>query len=296
MEAQQPKYTSPKGMWVTKLILRIFSIIFCITLAALGGAMANTHIVDAIIFLIMGPPVFAALAWDITEGICILARGGHRGIHPGACVGVDLILWLGLTACTTLLGILGVGSGFFAYYYDYYDSLYFDDAYGDGGVYNDLVNKGRAVLGLGATLILIHFVLFVMACYETNERNRLPATTYVVYTTGPAPAGAQTTSMYGIPAGAVQQPQQPQQVYYQSAQPMPGAQTPMYYTYAQPGQQQQQVQQQQQPQQYQQQPMPVSPTSASTTPQSFAAQPNVAHPPPIYTGKNATENKTELPS
>ncbi|KAM7194180.1 hypothetical protein V8F20_008100, partial [Naviculisporaceae sp. PSN 640] len=175
-----PKYTSPKGMWVSKLILRIFSVILCITLAALGGAMANSHIVDAVVFIVMGPPVFAALAWDIAEGICILARGGHRGIHPGACVGVDLILWLGLIACTVILGLIGVGTNGFLYYYSssYYDSYDFYDY--DMGLYSDMITKGRAMLGLASCLIIVHFVLFVLACYETNVRNNMgPTIVYV---------------------------------------------------------------------------------------------------------------------
>lgn len=35
------------------------------------------------------------IIWDVAEGICILARRGRRGIHPGAIVAIDLLLWLG---------------------------------------------------------------------------------------------------------------------------------------------------------------------------------------------------------
>lgn len=155
-------------MWVSKFILRIFSVIFCITLAALGGAMANTYVIDAIILIILGPPVFVALAWDIAEGICILVRGGHRGIHPGACVGVDLILWLALIACTTVVGLLGIGSAWSyyyhsSYYYDYYDLDY------DSALIGDLITKGRAVLGLAGCLTSVFLPpspFPLVFCYE----------------------------------------------------------------------------------------------------------------------------------
>jgi len=103
----------------------------------------------------MGPPVFVALAWSLAEGICILARGGRRGIHPGACVGVDLILWLGLTACTTMIALFGIASahilGYYSYSYGYYDDYY---GYSDLDGYNlsDLIGKGRAIVGLSASL------------------------------------------------------------------------------------------------------------------------------------------------
>lgn len=156
MEAprQQPKYTSPGGMWVSKLILRIFSVIFCITLIALAGSMASQHVVDALLFIVMGPPVIVALAWDIAEGICILVRGGHRGIHPGACVGVDLILWLGLIASTTILGLLGLGSARFFFYYNSYYYDYYDYDY-DSSFYSDLISKSRATLGLCCVLMSV---------------------------------------------------------------------------------------------------------------------------------------------
>ena len=62
-----------------------------------------------------------SLCWNIAETICIVKRGGHRGIHPGANVGVDLIIWLGLTASTTIFGLFGpvYNPGYEFGYYDY---------------------------------------------------------------------------------------------------------------------------------------------------------------------------------
>jgi hypothetical protein len=55
----------------------------------------------------------------LAEAICICARGGHRGIHPGACVGVDLIIWLGFVGSATgvALALYWIFSPYLAYQY-----------------------------------------------------------------------------------------------------------------------------------------------------------------------------------
>ncbi len=40
----------------------------------------------------------------MAEIICIFKRGGNRGIHPGAVVAVDLILWLAWVIIDVFLG------------------------------------------------------------------------------------------------------------------------------------------------------------------------------------------------
>lgn len=52
------------------------------------------------------------LLWDAAEIITLVARRrpAYKGIHPGACVGVDLILWLGLTVG---VGLTAPGLGYY---------------------------------------------------------------------------------------------------------------------------------------------------------------------------------------
>jgi len=166
MEAQKPapKYTSPKGMWASKLILRSIMLIFSITLLALAGSLMDLGPFSYIPFLIVAPAGFLSLSWNLAEGICIVTRGGHRGIHPGANVGLDLILWLGLTGMCVTLALLGVGeslaSGDESSSSSYSDILnardHLDSSF---STESDVVNtvsgiarKGQALLGIGAVL------------------------------------------------------------------------------------------------------------------------------------------------
>ncbi len=81
--------------------------------------------------------------WDVAEGICILARRGRRGIHPGAIVAVDLLLWLGYAA-----GIACFGTIVFYSISDssYTRAYYYDDEHDD---YAPLRNMSKAILAFG---------------------------------------------------------------------------------------------------------------------------------------------------
>jgi hypothetical protein len=56
----------------------------------------------------ISPQLTAVWIWDLAEGICILARNGKRGIHPGAIVGVDLIFWAAWMSAAIFDGISDV--------------------------------------------------------------------------------------------------------------------------------------------------------------------------------------------
>jgi len=45
--------------------------------------------------------------WDIPEGICILVRRGHRGIHPIAVTIIDCLLWIGFVVIAYFLSDAG---------------------------------------------------------------------------------------------------------------------------------------------------------------------------------------------
>ncbi|CAM1506543.1 Fc.00g061840.m01.CDS01 [Cosmosporella sp. VM-42] len=229
-----PVYTSPKGMWASKLSLRIVSMIFSIVLIGISTSMSSDGY-DITPIVLMVPPAALALLWDFSESICLCVRGGHRGIHPGACVGLDLIIWLGFAIISILFGLFGYASYWYheAYRYDYY-----------GNDYSSSLTLNRADIAFGAVLTLIHFALFVIACYETNKRNRKPQVIYVQAPNGMVmqqQPGMNHQSMvitpnYQMQPGYVPQTMYPQQMQYMKPQetvgthetPPPMAPSPVY--------------------------------------------------------------------
>lgn len=199
--------------------------------------------------------------------MCILARGGHRGIHPGACVAVDLLLWLALAPGTVILFLFGITTTVVANVSDYRDS---PDLYGDtmlGGL-QDALTRGQALVGLGAALTyvlnlpipicasgwtrlggcrfvhdlcssdagadsedgrILHFVTFVIACVETSHRNRTPPQVVFVQ---PGRHHLQP-AMYGQPVLYHSTVPQPQWNYHQPVPmyaPPPQGQRQVYYS------------------------------------------------------------------
>ncbi|KAK3374603.1 hypothetical protein B0H63DRAFT_452457 [Podospora didyma] len=251
MEAAKPvpPYTSHPAMWGSKLILRILGLIFGITALALAGSMATPGIISSIPIMIVAGPGCLSIAWNVAEGICILARGGHRGIHPGANVGLDLIIWLGLAGADIGLWLIGIASwvvestagsyGYGSYIgyggssssYGYnYGSNYRSNLLGGSDLTNavdGVRSKGSALMGITAVLTIIHFSTFVIACYETHIRRRLRRGPIVVMQTTTPPAAPQP--VYYMP----QQQQQQQQSFL--LQPQPAHMQQMYS----PGQPQQ---------------------------------------------------------
>ncbi|KAH6998362.1 hypothetical protein BKA56DRAFT_664955 [Ilyonectria sp. MPI-CAGE-AT-0026] len=163
-----PPHVSSRGMWSTKLTLRIISIIFCIVIIGVAASVAVDWSLFPLVTLV--PPAGVAFIWNFSESICLCVRRGHRGIHPGAVVGVDLILWLGYLVAIVIFAIwTGIADG---YYYTYYTAF----------------TNYRAIFGIGIIEILLHMILFIMGCYETSVRNRnqAPQIVYVQAPTGAA--------------------------------------------------------------------------------------------------------------
>ncbi|KAH8176700.1 hypothetical protein LIA77_05118 [Sarocladium implicatum] len=153
-------HQSPKPMWVSKLTLRIISIVLALILIGVSASLGTTweHSPAAIVFFL--PTACTSLIWNIAEGICLVVRGGHRGIHPGACVGVDLILWLGFSSCSIMFTLFGYG------YLMYRYEAHF--GYDNADKYYAL---NRVAISFGFIEVLPHFALFVIACVETGKRS-----------------------------------------------------------------------------------------------------------------------------
>ncbi|EGR52936.1 uncharacterized protein TRIREDRAFT_119806 [Trichoderma reesei QM6a] len=148
------------------------------------------------------PGAAACLAWSLAELITRAVRKWKAGIHPGAHVGICLILWL----LTAIMG--GSLSAFVALNdvsdrdeencivntYDRYGNLHTYDECDDYYVHYP---RGKALGGAVITCMLfaIEFGLFVDACVRTHRRNTAKARPVMVIAQpqnwGPATQGWQ---------------------------------------------------------------------------------------------------------
>ncbi|KFZ17301.1 hypothetical protein V501_01831 [Pseudogymnoascus sp. VKM F-4519 (FW-2642)] len=134
-----------KRLWITKLSLRCIAAVLSLVVV---GCCAGTYFGNPVL---LGPAA-AALVWSIAEGITLFVRRRtYKGIHPGACVGVDLILWL----------VLGTMAGLQAF-------VLFDGNVISGPL--DSLYTIAGVCGLVVTALLI--ALFIIACIETHRRRK----------------------------------------------------------------------------------------------------------------------------
>ncbi|KAL2198272.1 hypothetical protein P885DRAFT_76978 [Corynascus similis CBS 632.67] len=137
-----PPHLSPRGTWTTKLALRILQ--FALALSIIGCA-ASSAPWNGSALVCIGPQASFSVVWTIADGIAVVVRAGHRGIHPGANVGVDLLLWLGFLVGTVLLWIVSSHRG-----------ITIQTVEGGGAeVIDEMENRvaiGRALVGLALTM------------------------------------------------------------------------------------------------------------------------------------------------
>ncbi|KAH7131471.1 hypothetical protein B0J13DRAFT_642170 [Dactylonectria estremocensis] len=163
---------SSTGMWVSKLCLRICSIIFSVIIIAASAIYASNWTIGPIITI--APPAFVAVLWGCVEAICVCVSTGHYGV-PHACAVLDLLLLLGFGAVTVLTGIITSklsDSGFYIAYYQ--------DEQGIGYL--------QVAVALGALATAVHIALFAIACYEIKNKGvrRVGPQPQIIYVqTGP---------------------------------------------------------------------------------------------------------------
>src|SRR5436853_2171818 len=81
---QLPPHVSPKGMWVSKLCLRILSFIFCIALLGVGGTIASGGTFTIIPLICIAPSVCFSIETGLTK-LLTSFRAEHRGCLLGHC-------------------------------------------------------------------------------------------------------------------------------------------------------------------------------------------------------------------
>lgn len=179
-----PVRTSPPSRtWLTtKLALTSLSIFCCIVVLGISIGLAVDPDVQSYVVVWTAPQAGAALLWSIAESATLCAlrapKPTHRGIHPGAHVAVQLLLWLsfgaglGLTARLLKFAVAFTASDdpdvypeYNAYYYgeneDNYE--YYSDSY---------IHSMEALVAFLVFLIIIHLFLFARACVETVNIKR----------------------------------------------------------------------------------------------------------------------------
>jgi len=243
-----PPPTTP-AWHIAKLVLGGVAIVSSIILIALAASTWGVSEGYAFELVYIVPVAGVALCWQIAEFITLGARGGlsryknslGRGIHPGAHVGMHLVLWMGFAVD---LGI----EAFTAYYLDEYvfdsDPTSYGSSYYNayswlaGAQYRDIT---RSLTAFSAISLAVHFILFVRACIETHARNTAKRMDNIRYIYVQQPVYYQQAGPNGSFAPPPpmmhqqQQPQQPQPTHY-SGVPSTGYYGPQY-----PQQQQQQI-------------------------------------------------------
>jgi hypothetical protein len=129
---QQPVRLVPhsKPWHIAKIVLHSLSLTFSLIVLGISVALSLNLSFSVLTVLWTAPQACLAIIWAVAEFITICVRRGHLGIHPGAHVGIHLILWLGFGIAVGLDGYyLAVSYLFndYSYYSSYYDYYYYYD-------------------------------------------------------------------------------------------------------------------------------------------------------------------------
>ncbi|KAJ6441463.1 putative trehalose-6-phosphate synthase/trehalose phosphatase [Purpureocillium lavendulum] len=156
MPQNYPQELDSVSRWKAKVSLRAAAAFLWITALILIIKPATDGNILAI--AILAAPAGLSFLWDVAETICLLV-GNKRGIHPGACVGVDLILSLGSFVAIVIVGILWT-----AWTREEYPT---DEREAD-----EVRGLTTAALVLGGIATAIRVSLLVIACVETHRYNK----------------------------------------------------------------------------------------------------------------------------
>ncbi|XXG98273.1 cytosolic Fe-S cluster assembly factor nbp35 [Hypoxylon texense] len=218
---------SPRSWQLAKIALQLLSLVSCAIVLALSASWTWED--GSGIGILTIPISIATAAWTVAELITVFARrrsAPGRGIHPGAHVGVQLIIFLLMILALFYSSMLwrsvrrsiGPCNDWARDPFDP-DYVYLNSTgtNSDGRYisingfycpedYREKVNNPafqaavQALIAFCALLWAIHFALFIRACIETQRRNREPpAPMMYPQPMWPAPYGS--SHPYGDPYG-----------------------------------------------------------------------------------------------
>ncbi|KAG6355645.1 hypothetical protein INS49_003607 [Diaporthe citri] len=192
-------FKTSKPFAVAKFVLGSFNLAFAIIALGLTlGVVTTSFSMDSFIGVIICLSLaVASIVWQLAEHITLAVRRGWRPIHPGAHVGVHLVLWvLAILVAPSLYLSLAyelrdytiesdcesqrdsdgyyTGSGSSSFYCNYY-------SFPSQAAANKYFGMMEALAAFATLLLISHFTLFVMACVETDRRRKYGKATKVVY-------------------------------------------------------------------------------------------------------------------
>ncbi|KAM5354797.1 hypothetical protein ACJ41O_001443 [Fusarium nematophilum] len=94
-------YGSSTGSWWAKMSFRLLSILSSIAIVGFSAFYFTNWTLGPLIM--MGPPAAVAIFWDCVDAIYLCVRRDRYGVHPSACLIVDLLLFLGLGAMSGVI-------------------------------------------------------------------------------------------------------------------------------------------------------------------------------------------------
>jgi hypothetical protein len=208
-QQQLPQGPEPRPAWeMTKIVLHALAVVFGVIALGTGLGMLSSHWSGIIFALCSAPLAALCIIWSGVELIVRAVRKWKSGMHPGAHVGVCLLVWL---AAAFVSGIEATYLAVYTYYDDEYD---YDSRCWNSAIheYEECDNdrnyrrKGVATAACVFTVLLwlIYFILFIGACIDTAKRNNARRAGTIVY--------MPPVSYYPPPGhnGWPQQQQQPQ--------------------------------------------------------------------------------------
>ncbi|KAK1847978.1 hypothetical protein CCHR01_09412 [Colletotrichum chrysophilum] len=200
-----------KPWHIAKIVMRCSDIVFSLIVIGISAYVLTIAFSGGAFYVMSWLPAAVGIIWDTAELITICARGGRRGIHPGAHVGLHLIFWLCFAAAVGLQGT-------YIYFRDVDDYYYSYSSRRQSFFRTKVVPMQNTITAFTALLLINHFILFVRACVETNQRNSRPPV-FMVPVNAPPPMQSQAVAGSYVPY-----PHQPQQAYIPAQQQDKGEQ------------------------------------------------------------------------
>ncbi|KAK4165477.1 hypothetical protein QBC43DRAFT_186142, partial [Cladorrhinum sp. PSN259] len=85
---------SPGGIWISRLAVRTLQLISSIVMISLTANMLSNGLISMTTLAIAGSSAGPGIICTFIDALCIVCRKGHRSIHPGVNVALDLVLFL----------------------------------------------------------------------------------------------------------------------------------------------------------------------------------------------------------